>query len=193
MSATLTTSREVTTWKLDPAHTEIGFEVKHMMFAKVRGRFTEFDGSITLGADVTDDESGAQVVIKAASIDTGQTQRDEHLRSADFFDVEQFPEITFESRSVERSGEDLILRGDLTIRDATKEVVLMVSESGEGIDPWGNQRAGFSATGVIDRREFGLEWNQALEMGGVLVGNEVKLIIEAQAVLESEDVAPSGA
>ena len=187
MTTTLTTRAEATTWQLDPAHTEIGFEVKHMMFAKVRGRFTDFDGSITLGAEGNEDGSSAQVVIKAASIETGQAQRDEHLRSADFFDVEQFPELTFRSRSVERQGDALLLRGDLTIRDVTKEVVLTVTESGEGVDPWGNQRVGYSATSVIDRREFGLEWNQALEMGGVLVGNEVKLIIEAQAVLQADE------
>ena len=187
--ATATVRGEVTTWNLDPAHTEIGFEVKHMMFAKVRGRFTDFEGSITLGPEGQDEASGAQVVIKAASIDTGQAQRDEHLRSADFFDVEQYPELTFQSRSVERQADGLLLHGDLTIRGTTREVTLTVSESGQGVDPWGNQRAGYSASGAIDRREFGLEWNQALEMGGVLVGNEVKLVIEAQAVLQNEEEA----
>lgn len=187
MTATLTARNAKTTWHLDPAHTEIGFEVKHMMFSKVRGRFTDFEGSITLGADGDYGASDARVAIKAASIDTGQAKRDEHLRSSDFFDVERFPELTFQSRSVERHGEDLMLRGDLTIRDTTNEVSLTVTETGEGVDPWGGRRIGYSASGVIDRRDFGLEWNQALEMGGVLVGNEVKLIIDAQAVLQTEE------
>jgi len=170
-----------TLWQLDGAHTQVGFEVKHMMFAKVRGRFTDVQGTLAIGPEADDAESRASVVIGAASIDTGQAQRDEHLRSPDFFDAERFPELTFESRSVVRDGEALTIVGDLTIRDVTREVELSVEETGRGIDPWGNERVGFSATAVIDRRDFGLTWNQALEAGGVLVGNEVRITIEVQA------------
>ncbi len=171
-----------TTWQLDPAHTQVEFEVKHMMFAKVRGRFTELTGSLVVGPAGKEAQSRASVVLRAASIDTAQAQRDAHLRSADFFDVERFPELTFESRTVRRDGSRLIMAGDLTIRDVTREVVLEVTESGEGIDPWGKERIGFAATTSIDRRDFGLTWNQALETGGILVGNEVRISIEVEAV-----------
>jgi polyisoprenoid-binding protein YceI len=175
-----------TVWQLDAAHTQVGFEVKHMMFAKVRGRFTDVQGTRVVGPEGDDAESRASVVIRAASIDTGQTQRDEHLRSPDFFDAERFPELTFESRSVVRDGEELTIAGVLTIRDVTREVELSVVETGRGIDPWGNERVGFTATATIDRRDFGLTWNQALEAGGVLVGNEVRITIEVQATRAGE-------
>ena len=170
----------VSTWTLDPAHTQVGFEVKYMMFAKVRGRFTDLEGTLTIGP--SDEESTASVVLRAASIDTGQAQRDEHLRSPDFFDFERFPQLTFEGSGLRREGRGLILRGDLTIRDVVRRVELDVEESGRGVDPWGNERIGFTATASIDRRDYGLTWNQALETGGVLVGNEVRIVIEVQAV-----------
>jgi len=170
-----------TIWQLDGAHTQVEFEVKHMMFAKVRGRFTDVQGTLVVGPEGDDAESRASVVIRAASIDTGQAQRDEHLRSPDFFDAQRFPELTFESRSVVRDGEALLITGDLTIRDVTREVELNVVETGQGIDPWGNERVGFTAAATIDRRDFGLTWNQALETGGILVGNEVRIAIEVQA------------
>ena len=182
MTATMTaTENGVTTWVLDGAHTQVGFEVHHMMFARVRGRFTEVEGTVRIAEQGSDVESGASVVIRAASIDTGQSQRDEHLRSGDFFDVETFPELTFEGVEVERDGTRITLAGDLRIRDITRRVELEVEELGSGIDPWGNQRIGFTATTVIDRRDYGLTWNQALETGGILVGNEVRIVIEVQA------------
>lgn len=170
-------------WALDPAHTQVSFTVKHMMFAKVRGRFTELEGEVLLAEDSPED-SRVRAVIQARSIDTGNGERDEHLRSGDFLDVEQSPELSFESRSVERTDDGFAVTGDLTIRDVTRAVELDVVETGRGEDPWGQQRVGFSATATIDRRDFGLTWNQALEAGGVLVGNDVKISIEAQAVEE---------
>ena len=166
------------TWQIDPAHTQVEFEVKHMMFAKVRGRFSDVQGSLLLGGD----DPETSVVIRAESIGTGQADRDKHLRSPDFFDVEQFPELTFESRSVTRADRGLVVAGDLTIRDVTREVRLDVVETGRGTDPWGNERIGFTASTTVDRRDFGLTWNQALETGGILVGNEVRISIEVQAV-----------
>ncbi len=176
-----------TTWQIDSAHTQVEFEVKHMMFAKVRGRFTTLEGTLALGAGGDLSDAEVAVVIDAASIDSGQAARDEHLRSGDFFDVERFPTLTFRSTRVRRGSQGaLLVTGDLTIRDVTREVELEVTETGDGIDPWGGQRTGYSATTTIDRRDFGLTWNQALETGGILVGNEVKIAIELQAVLQTD-------
>lgn len=176
---------QATTWQIDPAHTQVEFAVKHMMFAKVRGQFAAVDGAITFSPDGDLSDAKVAVEIDAASIETAQEQRDAHLRSADFFDVERFPRLTFRSTHVERVAEDeLRVRGELTIRDVTKEVELEVTETGQGIDPWGNERAGYHASTSIDRRDFGLTWNQALEAGGVLVGNDVKIALEVQTVLQ---------
>lgn len=177
----------VTTWNIDPQHSEVGFEVSHMMFAKVRGRFEEVEGTVTLGPGGAIEESRVEAVMKSASINTGQSQRDEHLRSGDFFDVERFPLLTFRSNSVRRVSDDVLsVTGDLTIRDVTREVELTVNQTGRGTDPWGNERIGFSAETSIDRRDFGLKWNQALETGGVLVGTDVNIKLEVQAVLKSD-------
>ena len=177
---------ELTTWQIDPAHTQVEFEVKHMMFAKVRGSFTSFEGSIDISSDEDMTGSKASVRIDSASIDTGNAERDKHLRSGDFFDTDQFPELRFESRTVDvRENGSLAVSGDLTIRDVTRTVLLDVSESGRGTDPWGGERIGFTATTTIDRRDFGLEWNQALEAGGVLVGHEVRINLEIQAVRQT--------
>ena len=182
-STTSTPASGTTTWQIDPAHTQAGFEVKHMMFAKVRGRFEKVEGAIILGEDGSLDGAAVEAIIESASINTGVAQRDEHLRSPDFFDVATYPTLSFRSRSVE-AGDDGTLRvtGELTIRDVTREVVLEAAETGRGTDPWGNERIGFSASTSIDRREFGLKWNQALETGGILVGDEVKITLEVQAV-----------
>lgn len=187
---TATTPRlasDVSTWQIDPAHSEIGFEVKHMMFATVRGRFRGVEGTVVLGERANVARSRVTATIETASIDTGHPQRDEHLRSSDFFDVERYPTLTFESRSVQRADDgELILTGDLTMRGVTRSVTLKGSQSGQGVDPWGNERVGFTATTTIDRRDFGLTWNQALEAGGILVGNEVRITLEIQAVEGSE-------
>lgn len=154
-----------------------------MMFAKVRGRFEEVEGTVVLAPEDAIEQSRVEAVIQAGSINTSQAQRDEHLRSADFFDVESFPTLSFRSTSVRRdvSGE-LIIEGELTMHGVTRVVELEATETGRGTDPWGNERTGFSAETTIDRRDFGLTWNQALETGGVLVGTEVRIFLEIQAV-----------
>lgn len=183
IAATRPNQALTTPWQIDAAHTQVGFEVSHMMFAKVRGRFEAIEGALQLASDPDLAASRASVTIGTASIDTGQPQRDEHLRSADFLDAERFPEIRFESLSAERRGAgNLVVRGSLMLHGVTRDVVLEVTETGRGIDPWGNQRVGFSATTTLDRRDYGLTWNQALEAGGILVGNEVKVTLELQAV-----------
>ena len=171
-----------TTWQIDPAHTDVGFSVKHLMISTVRGRFAGVHGTIVLDdSDLT--RSSADVEMDVATIDTRQEQRDAHLRSGDFFEVEKYPTITFRSRRVERvKGNRYRIVGDLTIRDVAREVVLDATDEGRGRDPWGGDRLAFSATTTIDRRDFGLGWNQALETGGVLVGNEIKISIDVQAV-----------
>lgn len=175
-----------TVWMIDPTHTDVGFSVKHMMITTVRGRFSGVTGRIELDEEQPE-RSSVDVTIDAASITTGTPDRDNHLRSADFLDVASWPELTYRSRAVEATGEgSWRVTGDLTIHGATKTVVLEVAEEGRGRDPWGGTRASFHATAKIDRRDFGLTWNAALETGGVLVGNEVKIALEVQAVLSTD-------
>ena len=175
----------VTTWELDPAHTTIEFAVKHMMFTTVRGRFKAFTGTVHVD-EQNPDASRVEVDIDASSIDTGVGDRDTHLRSADFLDVENHPRITFRSSRVQgahkNEGDRFKVAGTLEIRGKAMPVELDVTFEGLGKDPWGKQRTGFSARTEIDRRERGLQWNQALETGGVLVGHSIKIEIEAQAV-----------
>ncbi|HEX6939030.1 MAG TPA: YceI family protein [Longimicrobiales bacterium] len=174
-----------TTWRIDPAHSSVEFSVKHLMFTTVRGRFKKLEGTIVVDEEHTENSS-VEVEIDASSIDTGEPDRDAHLRSADFLDVETHPTIAFRSKRVEgahaKPGDRFRVIGDLTIRDTTMEVALDATFEGVGQDPWGGERAGFSATTEIDRRDWGLRWNQALETGGVLVGNNVRIEIEAQVV-----------
>ena len=170
-----------TVWKLDPAHTLVEFSAKHMMITTVKGRIADVEGII-----YTDEEdprnSTVEVILKGASLDTRNDQRDQHLRSGDFLNVEKFPEIRFKSTSIKGDKDNFKLTGELSIRDVTRAIALDVEYHGRNRDPWGGERVGFSASGKIDRREFGLLWNQALETGGVLVGNDIKINIEAQAV-----------
>lgn len=169
-----------TEWQLDPVHSSVDFAVRHLMIASVKGSFDELAGSITIDPENASTPS-VDVTIQAASVNTRQGQRDGHLRSADFFDVEKWPTLTFRGGRIEGDIDaDFKLYGDLTIRDVTRPVVLEVTKEGEGSDPWGNFRAGFSATTKIDRRDFGLTYNQALETGGVLVGDEIKISIDVQ-------------
>lgn len=185
--ATQTRGTTATTWSIDPTHSEVGFEIAHMMFAKVRGRFEEMVGTVRLGPEGAVEESSVEAAIQVASISTGQAQRDEHLRSADFFDAERFPTLSFRSTGVRDLGDgELAVTGELTIHGVTKEVELAVTETGRGTDPWGNERIGFSATTAVDRRDFGLTWNQALEAGGILVGTEVRIRLEIQAVRQDD-------
>lgn len=170
-----------TAWKLDPAHTVVEFSAKHMMITTVKGRIADVQG--TIYTDEKDPKnSSVEAILKGTSIDTRNDQRDQHLRSGDFLNVEQFPEIRFETTRLEGDKDSFRLTGDLTIRDVTRPVTLDVEYGGRTRDPWGGERVGFSATGKIDRREFGLVWNQAMETGGVLVGNDIKINIEVQAI-----------
>jgi polyisoprenoid-binding protein YceI len=169
-------------WNIDAAHSSINFSIRHMVVSKVRGRFATFTGTVNLDdADVT--RSVVEATIDASSIDTGTAARDTHLRSADFFDVEKFPELRFRSTRIERLDADRYrVVGQLTIRDVTREVSLDVEAGGRAKDPWGNERAGFVARVVLDRKDFGLGWNQVLEAGGVLVGDRVDIELDVQAV-----------
>ncbi len=171
------------TWVIDPAHTTIEFTVRHLMVAKVKGRLAAFSGALRIAEDPA--ESTMDVTIEAASIDTREEQRDGHLRSPDFLDAESYPELGFRTARVEHvRGEDWRIHGQLTIRGVSRDVVLETEFLGVTADPWGNDRAVFSARTQIDREDFGLTWNQALEAGGVLVGKDVRIGLEVEAVLE---------
>lgn len=168
-------------FQIDPTHTSIGFTARHMMFAKVHGRFGGFTSELVLDpVDLT--RSSVKVEIDASSIDTGVADRDNHLRSPDFLDAAKFPTLRFVSRSIAKTDDGYSLTGDLTIRDVTRSVTLEVAAEGQGKDPWGNQRLLYSAKTSIQRKDFGLTWNQALEAGGVLVSDKIEIQIEVQAV-----------
>jgi polyisoprenoid-binding protein YceI len=169
-------------WNIDPVHSGINFSVRHMVVSKVRGHFTKYSGTLAIDdADLT--RSVVEATIDASSIDTGTAQRDTHLRSPDFLDVERFPEIRFRSTRIHKLADDRYhLIGDLTVRDVTREVSLDVEYGGQAKDPWGNARIGFIAKATLDRKDFGLLWNQVLEAGGVLVGDRVDIELEVQAV-----------
>jgi polyisoprenoid-binding protein YceI len=176
-------------WTIDAAHSGINFSIRHMVVSKVRGRFAKYAGTVDLDeGDLT--RAIVEATIDASSIDTGTPQRDEHLRSADFFDVEQFPELRFRSKRIEKLDDaDYRVIGDLTIRDVTREVSLDVEYGGRTKDPWGNERVGFIAKTALERKAFGLGWNQLLEAGGVLVGDRVDIEIEVQAVKAAAEKA----
>jgi polyisoprenoid-binding protein YceI len=168
-------------WTIDGTHSGIQFSVRHMVVSKVKGRFATYEGNLELDDDLTG--SKVEVRIDTRSIDTGVADRDAHLRSADFFDAERFPALTFHSTRIEKwDDEHYRVLGELTIRDVTREVALQVEYGGRGKDPWGNERVGFSAHASVDRREFGLVWNQVLDAGGVLVGDRVEIEIELEAI-----------
>lgn len=187
-----TITQQTSRWAIDSTHSRVDFTVRHMMITKVRGRFPEVTGHIRLDEE---DPAGSvvEVEIGASSIDTRQADRDAHLRSPDFLDAETHPRLTFRSRRVEglrlEPGAEFTVVGDLTIRGVTKEVTLDAEFGGTASDPWGGERIAFSGTTKVDRRDYGLEWNQALETGGVLVGNEVTVDLEVQAVKEAADAA----
>lgn len=171
-----------TKWNFDPAHSEVAFKVRHMMFSKVSGLFNDWEGTFEFDPENPAD-TNVSVDIESAGINTRNEDRDQHLRSGDFFDAENHPHIHFESTSVEQTGDkQLKLTGDLTIRGTTKPVVLDVDYHGKAVDPWGNDRVGFTATTTVNRKEFGLTWNQALEAGGVLVGDKVEVELNVQAI-----------
>ena len=177
------------TWSIDTGHSAVHFGVRHMMFTKTRGRFTRWTGELRLDpANLA--SSSVEVTIDASSIDTGDAQRDAHLRSPDFLDVEKFPTLVFRSTRVEDDGEGkLRVTGELTIHGVTKPVVLDTEYAGRVKDPWGNDRAGFAARTAIDRTEFGLRWNLPIETGGLVVGNKVEIELEVEAVAAAAKAA----
>ena len=172
-------------WEIDSSHSGIHFSVRHLVIAKVRGQFSRWTGAVIVpDGDFT--KASVEAVIDASSIETGVADRDAHLKSADFFDVAQFPEVVFKASHVDATGGDeLRLVGQLTIKGITREVALQVEQLGKVQDPWGNERAAFSAKTAIDRKDFGLTWNQVLETGGVAVGDRVNLEIEVEAVRQA--------
>jgi polyisoprenoid-binding protein YceI len=185
MTTATATATATSTWNIDASHSAIEFAAKHLMITTVKGRLAEARGVLTID-EANPANSSATVEFDAKSIDTRSEQRDEHLRSADFLDVANFPTISFASRRIVGAsatpGAEFKVVGDLTIRGVTKEVTLDATYEGRGRDPWGGERVSFSADTKIDRREFGLVWNAALETGGVLVSNDIKIHIEVQAV-----------
>jgi|SRR5690606_7116166 len=169
------------TWKLDPTHTQIQFSVRHMMISTVRGTFQKYEADATIDPSAIG-KSKVVAKVEAASINTGEAQRDAHLKSADFFDADNFSHLTLESTKVTTSGDEVTIDANLTIKGITKPIQLKGEVLGPHKDPWGNQRIGFSVSGELEREDFGLSWNQALEAGGVLVGKKVKINLDAQFV-----------
>jgi len=174
-----------TKWNLDPSHSELGFKVRHMMITNVPGTFRKFDAKVeTYGDDFT--SATIDFTADADSITTGNEDRDKHLKSADFFDAARFPALKFASTKLEKKDdENYVLHGDLTITGVTRPVKLDVEFGGTGKDPWGNERAGFTLTGKISRTDFNLKWNAALETGGVLVGEDVKIVAEIELIRQA--------
>ena len=171
------------TWTIDPVHSEVGFTVRHMMVSKVRGKFNTYSGEFVTAENPLD--SSVSATIDLASIDTGNADRDNHVRSADFFNVEEHKEMTFASTGVRADGSDFILDGNLTLRGVTKPVSLNLELGGFGPDAYGGTRAGFTATGEIKRSDFGVDFNAVLETGGVILGDKVGIVLEIQGVLKS--------
>lgn len=179
-TATLTQPTAAKPWEVDVTHTEIEFSARHMMISNVKGRFSNPTGSVSFDPGRPDGLK-LEVSIPVATIDTRNDQRDAHLRAPDFFDAEHFPVMTFKGKRIEGDIDgEFQLAGDLTIRGVTREVTLDVTAEGAATDPYGNDRLGFSATGKISRAEFGLTWNMALETGGVVVGDQIKIIVNTE-------------
>lgn len=169
------------TWTIDTSHSAVHFVARHMVIAKVRGGFKAFSGTVELDeADMT--KSTVSVSIDAASIDTAEEKRDAHLKSADFFDVEKFPTLSFKSKSITKSGDGYKVAGELTMHGVTKDVVLDANFEGKGKDPWGGERVAFAAKTSVNREDFGLKWNQVLEAGGLLVSNKIEIELEVEAI-----------
>lgn len=174
-------------WTIDTAHTSVGFMARHMGLSKVRGQFTSFRGEVE--GDPTDPTSArARVEAAMASVDTGNADRDAHLKSADFFDVEKYPTMVFETKSVTKAGDTYKVAGDLTIKGATKPVEFEYQHGGDSVDPYGNRKVGGTLTGTINRRDWGLNWNVALDTGGVLVSETIEIEIDLQLAETKEAV-----
>jgi polyisoprenoid-binding protein YceI len=170
-------------WNIDPVHSEVGFSVRHMMVSKVRGRFTTFSGRLVTGDSPLDSSVTAEIDL--ASINTGSEQRDAHIRSADFFEVETYPTMTYRSTGVREAGGDYVLDGELTLKGVTRSVPLTLELNGFGPDPFGGTRAGFTATGEINRRDFNVNFSAPMETGGAVVADKISLHLEIEAVLEA--------
>src|SRR5215467_6672256 len=180
LSETAIPGYEAATWNIDPVHSEVGFSVRHMMVSKVRGRFTNFSGQIVTAADPA--HSSVTAEIDLSSINTGQEQRDEHIKSADFFEVETYPTMTYKSVGIKVEDGEYVLEGDLTLKGVTRSVPLKLELQGFGPDPFGGYRAGFSATGEINRRDFNVSFSAPMANGGVVVADKIQLHLEIEAV-----------
>ena len=170
------------TWTIDPVHSEVSFVVRHMMVSKVRGRFDKFEGAIVTAPDPL--QSSVTATVDLSSVNTGEPNRDNHIRSADFFEVESHPTLTFRSTGVRPDGDDFLLDGDLTIRGVTKPITLKLEVNGFGPDAYGGTRAGFTATGEINRKEFGVSFSSAMQNGGAVVSDKITIQLEIEAVLQ---------
>lgn len=176
-------------WEVDPAHSSLNFSIQHLLISRVRGRFSEWRGTLKIDEQYPENSS-VELHIQADSIDTHNPERDAHLQSEDFLDVENYPKIVFQSKRVEKTDPDhLRVIGDLQIHGMTREVAVEAVLTGRAVDPWGKHRMGLQATASLDRRDFGIDWNQPLEGGGLLVGNEVILTAEIEAVRQAETAA----
>ncbi len=182
-TGTITPGYVAGTWTIDTLHSEVGFSVRHMMVSKVRGKFTKFAGELVTAANPL--ESTVTAEIDLASIDTGSEQRDGHLRSPDFFDTDNHPQMTYRSTGLRPEGDDFVLDGELTLKGVTRQVPLKLELNGFGPDAYGGTRAGFTATGQINRADFGVTWNAAIEGGGVVVADKVDLHLEVEAILQA--------
>jgi polyisoprenoid-binding protein YceI len=171
------------TWDIDPIHTEIGFTARHMMVSKVRGRFTQFSGEFVTGENPL--QSSVTATIDLTSINTGNEQRDQHIRSADFFEVDKYTTMTYRSTGIRAEGDHYVLDGELTLKDVTQQVPLKLELNGFGPDPYGGTRAGFTATGEINRRDFGVNFSAPMETGGVVVSDKIGIQLEVEAVLKA--------
>jgi polyisoprenoid-binding protein YceI len=171
------------TWTIDPVHSEVGFSVRHLMVSKVRGKFTKFSGQIVTAEDIL--SSSVTAEIDLSSIETGAEQRDAHLRSPDFFDTDNHPLMTFRSTGIRAHGDGYVVDGELTLKGVTRNVPLNLEVNGFGPDAYGGTRAGFTATGEINRQDFGVSWNAAMETGGVVVSDKVAIHLEIEAVLQA--------
>lgn len=166
------------TWTIDPAHTEIGFSVRHLAISKVKGVFEEFAGTVVVAENAA--ESSVEGTVEVKSVNTKQAQRDEHLRTSDFFLADEFPQITFKSTGARLDGDDVIVTGDFTLRGVTKPVDFKVEIGGETVDGYGNKKAGFEATTTVNRKDFGVNWNAPTEAGGLTLGDDVKITVDGQ-------------
>lgn len=171
------------TWTIDPAHTEIGFSVRHLAISKVKGAFEEFAGTVVVAENPA--ESSVEGTVEVKSVNTKQAQRDEHLRTSDFFQADEFPQITFKSTDARVEGDDVIVTGDFTMRGVTKPVDFKVELGGETADGYGNKKAGFEATTTVNRKDFGVNWNAPTEAGGLTLGDDVKITVDGQLALNA--------